>query len=615
MHNHKHRVVMTIAIAIAMLPALLSAQEVVQQTIQINQGSGGGGGSIQLPMGLGGAPRQFKTGTGRLRGRVLASDGSGPIRRAQVRISGSDVAPKAALTDAEGRFEFRELPAGRFTLSASKSGFVSVQYGQTRPFEQGKPIELADKQALDNADISMPRGGVIAGRIVDEFGDALPDVSVTALRLSWTNGRRRLTPASARIGQTNDLGQYRIYGLPPGDYYVSASMRSGGLELVEMELMVATGNATTPGPTASTPKSGYASTYYPGTPNAAEAQKITLAAGQETASADFSLVPVRLARVSGLVLGSDGKPVEGAAISVMPAAREIGGLLGTSTTRTAKDGSFTLTSVPPGDYSLQARAVQTITSTQGDSVMFFRATTIGGGDAESGSLPLSVAGEDISNVVLMTSKGATVTGHVTFDGHRPASLAPFRIMSAPVDLDNPVPMTGGPAAIKEDGSFEIKGLSGVRLFRLAAAPPGWTVKSVRLNGNDITDSGAEFKPGEATSGLEIELTSRTTTVNGSVTGSDGALLKDYTVVVFAESPDLWRAPMTRWVTGTRPDQDGRFKIQNLPAGNYFAIAVDYLAQGEWGDPELLDRLKSKAKRFTLDEGATQTLDLRLTGDY
>ena len=612
MHNLKHRYVMTIALA--MVPAMLSAQEVVQQTIQI--GPGGGGGSIQLPPGLGGAPRQFKTGTGRLRGRVLASDGSGPIRRAQVRISGAEVAPKAALTDAEGRFEFRELPAGRFTLSASKSGFVSVQYGQTRPFEQGKPIELADKQALDNADISMPRGGVIAGRIVDEFGDALPDVSVSAMRLSWMNGRRRLTPAQGRIGQTNDLGQYRIYGLPPGDYYVSASMRSGGgIDLVEMDLMVATGGSPSAGPTASTPKSGYASTYYPGTPNAAEAQKITLAAGQETASADFSLVPVRLARVSGLVLGSDGKPVEGAAISVMPVSREIGGILGTSTTRTAKDGSFTLNSVPPGDYSLQARSIQTVTSTSGDSVMFFRATTVGGGDAESGSLPLSVAGEDIANVVLMTSKGATVTGHVTFDGTRPSSLAPFRIMAVPADTDNPVPMMGGPGGIKEDGSFELKGLSGVRLFRLAGAPPGWTVRSVRLNGNDITDSGAEFKPGEAASGLEIEVTSRTTSVNGSVTGSDGAPLKDYTVVVFADSPELWRAPMTRWVTGTRPDQDGRFKIQNLPAGNYLAVAVDYLPQGEWGDPDVLDRLKSKAKRFTLDEGGTQTLDLRLTGDY
>jgi hypothetical protein len=104
-------------------------------------------------------------------------------------------------------------------------------------------------------------------------------------------------------------------------------------------------------------------------------------------------------------------------------------------------------------------------------------------------------------------------------------------------------------------------------------------------------------------------------VSGSVTASDGAVLKDYTVVLFSESPEQWRLPQTRWVQGTRPDQDGRFKVANLPAGNYLAVAVDYLPQGEWGDPEVLERLKSKAKRFTLADGATQTLDLKLTGDY
>jgi hypothetical protein len=155
-------------------------------------------------------------------------------------------------------------------------------------------------------------------------------------------------------------------------------------------------------------------------------------------------------------------------------------------------------------------------------------------------------------------------------------------------------------------------LTGPRIIRVANAPPGWTIKSVKLNGTDITDTGAEFKAGETTSGLEVELTNKATAVNGSVTGSDGALLKDYTVVIFSESPEQWRLPMTRWVTGTRPDQDGRFKVQNLPAGNYLAVAVDYVPQGEWGDPELLDRLKSKAKRFTLGEGATHTLDLKLS---
>jgi hypothetical protein len=602
---------LAITLSLLLTPALAVAQTTVEQTIQIGPG-GGGGSSIQLPGMLGG-PRTFKTGTGRIRGRVLASDGAGPIRRAQVRISGPDVAPKAALTDAEGRYEFRDLPAGRFTLQASKSGYVNVQYGQTRPFESGKPIELADKQSLDNADISLPRGSVIAGRIVDEFGDAIPDVSVTAMRQTWQNGRRRLVPSPGRVAQTNDLGQFRVYGLPPGDYYVSASLRSGGgLEMMDMEFMVASGGSTSAGPTASAPKSGYAPTYYPGTPNVAEAQRITLTAGQESPSADFALVAVRLAKVTGIVLGSDGKPLEGSQVSAVPVNRDFSGLVGQSSARSGKDGSFTLNSVPPGDYTLTARSVQVITSSQGDNVMVFRAMSMaGGGDSESGSTPLSVAGEDVSGILLTTSKGGTATGALAFDGPRPASLTSIRLTSMAVDSDGPS-LGAGAASAKEDGTFELKGLTGPRLIRVGNAPPGWTLKSVKLNGTDITDTGAEFKAGETTSGLEVELTNKATAVNGSVTASDGALLKDYTVVIFSETSEHWRLPMTRWVAGTRPDQDGRFKVQQLPAGNYLAVAVDYVPQGEWGDPELLDHLRSKAKRFTLDEGATHTLDLKLS---
>jgi len=600
------------AVAAAFLPAAVAAQTAtVEQTIQIVP-EGGGGGQMRLP-GLMGGPRQFKTGTGRIRGRVLATDGAGPIRRAQVRISGSDVAPKAALTDAEGRFEFRELPAGRFTLLASKSGFVSVQYGQTRPFESGKPIELADKQGLDNADISMPRGSVISGRIVDEFGDPIPDAAVTASRQTWQNGRRRLVPAPGRVVQSNDLGQFRIYGLPPGDYYVSATLRGGTMDLMDMELMVGA-SFTAASPSASAPKSGYASTYYPGTPNVTEAQRITLAPGQENSGADFALVPVRLAKVTGIVIGSDGKPLEGAAVSAIPAGRDFVGMFGQSTGRSGKDGSFTIPSVPPGDYTLQARSVQVITSTQGDNVMMFRATSVGGGgDAESGSTPLAVAGEDVSGIVLAMTKGGTATGRLVFDGSSPQSMTSIRLTSMAVDSDGP--SLAGAASAKEDGSFELKGLTGARLIRIGNAPPGYMLKSVKLNGTDITDTGTEFKPGETTSGLEVELSSKSTSVTGAATANDGSVLKDYTVVIFSEVPEHWRLPMTRWVTGTRPDQDGRFKVQNLPAGTYLAAAVDYVPQGEWGDPELLDRLKSKAKRFTLGDGATETLDLKLVREY
>src|SRR6186997_1614172 len=141
--------------------ALLLATDLwAQQQIIIN---GPADMPVQMP-GMG--PRQPKTGTARLRGRVLSVENGGPVRRAQVRILSPDIGSKTAMTDAEGRYEFRELPAGRFNLSANKAGYVTVQYGQTRPFESGKPIDLTDGQLLDKADFSMPRGSAISGRLV-----------------------------------------------------------------------------------------------------------------------------------------------------------------------------------------------------------------------------------------------------------------------------------------------------------------------------------------------------------------------------------------------------------------------------------------------------------------
>ena len=170
--------------------------------------------------------------------------------------------------------------------------------------------------------------------------------------------------------------------------------------------------------------------------------------------------------------------------------------------------------------------------------------------------------------------------------------------------------SGGTA--KPDGTFELKGLAGHRIIRVGNLPQGWALKSVRLNGTDVTDSGVDFKAGEQLSNLEIVLTSRTTEITGGVTTANGEPTKDYTVVVFSDDPDHWTVPMSRWVAGARSDQDGRFKISNMPPGSYYAVALDYIESGAWGDPDLLDRLKTRAKRFTLAEGQTETLDLKIT---
>lgn len=559
--------------------------------------------------------RDVKTGTGRIRGRLVSADTGAPVRRAQVRLSGTDVMPKSTTTDNEGAYEFRDLPAGQFTINATRSGYVSVGYGQTRPFESGKPIELAEGQVLDRADITMPKGSVIAGRIIDEFGEPVADASVSAMRSTWSNGRRRLQP-TGRTATTNDLGQYRIYGLPPGDYYVSATLR-GPQEMMVMEMAVAAvRTASTAG--AEAPRSGYAPTYYPGTPNGAEAQKLTLAVGQEAPNADFGLVPVRLARVSGTVIGSNGQPLEGVMVNARPrtaAANPLVFPLGAAA-RTDRAGNFTLNGVAPGDYTLSAQSTTIISedrSGEGNRTMVFTMRTAGGGggdQSEFGSIPLSVSGDDMANVVIATSKGTTASGRVIYEGGAAPSRNTIRIAASATDTDGPLALLGASSSVTAEGTFEIKGIAGPRVFRVSNLPAGWLLKAIRYNGADITDDGLDVSPSQPITGLEVVLTNRTTEITGTVkAGNDPAT--DYTVVIFSDDPQKWTAPMTRHIASARPSQAGRFQVKNLPEGSYYAVALEYIPQGDWLDPEVLDRLKSRAQRFTLAEGEVRTLDLKL----
>jgi hypothetical protein len=156
-----------------------------------------------------------RTGTARIRGRVFAADNGAPLRKAQVRLFSPELREnRLATTDVQGTYEFKDLPAGRYTLTANKGSFVSLQYGQTRPLEPGKPLQILDAQTMEKVDFSLPRGSVITGRIVDEFGEPVTDVMVAPMRYQYQQGRRRLVP-SGRTTQTNDIGEFSRFGLPP----------------------------------------------------------------------------------------------------------------------------------------------------------------------------------------------------------------------------------------------------------------------------------------------------------------------------------------------------------------------------------------------------------------
>lgn len=558
--------------------------------------------------------RTAKTGTGRLRGRVTAADSGAIVRRAQVRISSQDIGTKTAFTDAQGRYEFRDLPAGRFNLSVSKSGFVTMQYGQSRPFEAGKQIELADAQVLEKADVTLPRGSAVSGRILDEYGEPVSDASVTAMRLQYAAGRRRLAP-TGRPSMTNDLGYFRVFGLPPGEYYLSASVRT--FDSMVMDLI---GGGSSGGPTGSNSNSGYAATYYPGTQSPAEAQRLSLVVGQEM-QIDLQMQPVRLARITGTALQSDGKPMANAMIMLIPTMKEAMGLMPGGTSRTDKDGNFTLNNVAPGDYSVQAQSLVALMSAA-SQVM----SMMSGGESKetAAAKPMerefavanvSVAGEDISGLTITGTRGARATGKLVFDGNeRPTEpLTSLRMIAVPTDADSMGANASafGMASVKENGTFEIDGLAGGRVFQFMNPPKGWSIKRITHDNDDVTDRGHDFKPGEEVDGFEIVMTRRTQRVTGKVVNENGDPLKEYTVVAFPEDQQKWTLPSNRWIQHGRPDQDGKFDITPLPAGKYLVVAVEYVAQGEWNDPEWLARAARSASKVTLEEGASAALDLKL----
>jgi len=173
------------------------------------------------------------------------------------------------------------------------------------------------------------------------------------------------------------------------------------------------------------------------------------------------------------------------------------------------------------------------------------------------------------------------------------------------------PFAGGQGRINEDFTFEIKARPGNSLIRVNAMSGGWTLKSVRLNGTDVTDTGIDVRANEDLTGIEVEMTNHLSDFSGVVTDTHGAAVKDYSLVVFAQDRERW-TPNSRFMRTGRPDQDGRFKVTGLPAGAYYAIALDYIEPGDATDPEVLDRIKEKATTFSLTDGETKTLDLKVT---
>ena len=367
-------------------------------------------------------------------GQVLNAVTGEPLRRASVTLMRADPTPGdlgpplsySTSSDAAGQFTMKDVEPGKYRMTAQRNGFASLAYGARGPMRPGTTLSLSRAQHMTELTLKMTPHGVITGRILDDEGEPVPNARIMLQGYRYLNGRRQLTNTGGGAG-TNDLGEYRIFGLAAGKYYLSATPM--------MMIPFALDRSASAGP-----EEDYVATYYPGTIDPASAAQIEVAAGAQLRGVDMTLSKTRTVHIKGKVThGMAGR--QGIQVMLMP--RNPGVFMGVMRgTPVDPAGNFDIRNVAPGSYMLTA-------------------TVNDGANYRQGRLAVDVGGSTVEGLNITVTPGFSVKGQVRSDPDSPpVDLSTVRFMLQPKETNQFG--GGGQGKPEADGSFEMKNVSADR---------------------------------------------------------------------------------------------------------------------------------------------------------
>ena len=561
-------------------------------------------------------------GRGRIAGVVVDGSSKNPVGAVAVRL----VAPTGKdggeyLTEQTGSFSFENLvgPAS-YSIRLRKDGFFDAQYPDTGLGAVVPSLSLEEGESVTGLSLPMWRKSAIGGEVRLSDGQPLKGVMVSVLPVFMMNGKTRVAPGPMEI--TNDRGSYRIVGLAGGRYKVAMYPRAG----------------STPVGVDKREPNAYGRQFFPGVESLGEAQVIDIAPGDERVDVDFLAAATVPVRISGRVEGPSSAYSNLVVRLVTRGSETLGRDHNVGTSRIGQDGAFRIDHVPPGHYTLEAvRAVPFLIYSVGNGARVFGKGVTwddlvvprGPGPGERvptpnvaryfGSIQLEVGQRDLEDVTLPLRRSAAAKGNLVFDTAS-ASLPVGRvaIYAEPSDGDVTAGLPHGEVDFGDPTlPFIIDGLlPGVFTLQLQA-PRGFALKSITYNGMDRTYATFDFRAGIDLSGLLVTLTDKTAALFGTLRYREvkvsGTLRAPGCAVILPVERSEWSefGLFSSRIRTEAADRFGAFRIEDLPAGDYYLAALEVCPSGDFKEREFLDGLVRDAQRVSLSWGDSKRVDLEV----
>lgn len=517
-----------------------------------------------------------------VRGQVVLEAAGTPLRKVTVVLAPSEGSmvfsqqngrePQSTVTDSEGRFQMEQIQPGEYRIVLQRNGFLFTNRRSRR--YSSTLLSVAPGQDLQGLLFRMLQAGVIKGKIVDQDGDPVPEMGVVAIPASSREGE------SAGNATTNDLGEFRIPGLPEGKFLVLAQP--------QIEMMTA-GNAATSQEVS-------APTYYPGVLDHGQAASVEVHAGDES-TANFNLISSRTFTVKGRVFGLplQSKPptrpgtlrVLASTASTIILERSDGAGMQARGATIEADGSFEVQGVLPGTYNAQ------ITSGQLNRT--------------HASPAIELRDADLTNVQITIEPAVEVRGRFRMDNAQKLDWQELQIVIEPDDSkqgDEPVV-----ARMQADGSFVAQNVQPgdyhIVVTSSSSALRDYIVKEVNANGKDVGDSG--FSVGNGAPFLDVVGSAKGSTIEGVALDDQGKPVADVQIVCI---PDAARRKRHDIYQQVQTDQRGYFSLRGLNPGEYQVFALDD-AVAEITDPDFVAAHEGQGETVTVESGERKSMVLKL----